>query len=176
MATPTDSALRSRVEAFVADISGLVRTAALQAVQDALSGAVPAKRGPGRPKNASAAKPPRPAKSGKRAKRDPEAVMAVAAKVHATIKAKPGQSVEEIPKGLRVTTKVLKLPIIKLLEAKVVSTKGQKRGTRYFASGSAPKSGPATKPAPESAAPKTGMAERMAKMRAARDAKRAAAK
>jgi predicted transcriptional regulator len=52
--------------------------------------------------------------------------------VHAAIKAKPGSSVEQLGKSLGMQTKQLALPIRKLLAAKQVKTKGQRRGTRYF--------------------------------------------
>jgi hypothetical protein len=123
-----NSDLRSRVDSFVADLEQLVRASALAAVESALG--VSAKRGPGRPRGAGSA--PRAAHTGKRVKRDPKAVLAVAARVHAAIKAKPGQSVEQIGKGLGMKTKDLALPIKKLLAAKSVKTKGQRRGTRYF--------------------------------------------
>lgn len=120
--------LRARVDAFVDDLNVLIREAALLAVHQALG--VSAKRGPGRPRGA--AKAPAAKRGGKRAKRDPQAVLAMADKVHAAIKAKPGQSVEQIGKGLGMPTKALTLPIRKLLDAKRVKTKGQRRGTRYF--------------------------------------------
>lgn len=122
MKNPTD--LRSRVDAFVADLSVLVRDAALNAVQEALG--TERRRGPGRPRKSA------PARAGRRAKRDPKAVLAVADKVLGVVKAKPGQSVEQIGRTLGMPTKALKLPVIKLLEGKKLRTKGQKRGTRYF--------------------------------------------
>jgi hypothetical protein len=39
---------------------------------------------------------------------------------------------EEIGRGLRTDTGVLKKPIAVLLAAKKLKTKGQKRGTKYF--------------------------------------------
>ncbi|TAJ19082.1 MAG: DNA-binding protein [Planctomycetota bacterium] len=126
MANPND--IRTLVDSFVSELTTLVRTSALEAVQGALGGSAPKRRGPGRPRGAAPV-----ARKGKRVKRDPAAVLAVADKVHAAIKAKPGQSVEQIGKGLGMKTKDLALPIKKLVEAKKVRTKGQRRGTRYFA-------------------------------------------
>ncbi len=57
----------------------------------------------------------------------------------------PGQSVEQIKKALGVATKDLQLPIVRLIAAKKLMTKGRKRGTRYFASGAAAKVAPAKK-------------------------------
>lgn len=51
----------------------------------------------------------------------------------AYIKANPGQRLEQIGKGVKSPTKELKLPIQKLFEQKAISTKGEKRGTKYFA-------------------------------------------
>lgn len=60
-------------------------------------------------------------------------MLKLAAKVHAAIKAKRGMSVEDIGRALRLPTKALKLPVAKLLQAKQVKAKGQKRATRYSA-------------------------------------------
>ncbi|MBM3978404.1 MAG: hypothetical protein FJ299_15625 [Planctomycetes bacterium] len=128
--SPND--LRARVDAFVADLAVLIRQSALEAVQEALGAGAAPRRGPGRPRGSG--KAPKAARGGKRAKRDPQAVLAMADKVHGIVKAKPGQSVEQIGKALRMPTKALTLPIRKLLEAKRVKTKGQRRGTRYFPS------------------------------------------
>lgn len=49
------------------------------------------------------------------------------------IKAKPGQRIEQIASAMRVSTTELKLPAQKLLAGKAVKTKGQRRGTHYFA-------------------------------------------
>lgn len=51
----------------------------------------------------------------------------------AQVKSKPGQRLEEIGRALRTDTGVLKRPIANLLSAKKLSTKGRKRGTKYFA-------------------------------------------
>jgi predicted transcriptional regulator len=48
------------------------------------------------------------------------------------IKTNAGQGVEQIAKALGTTTKELTLPIRKLLAEKKVTSKGQKRATRYF--------------------------------------------
>jgi hypothetical protein len=135
-----DREIRSRIDSFVGDLSQLVKIAALEAVHDALGANLEAgaradgsatarqpRRGAGRP-------PLVAAKRGRRAgKRSSEAVLETAATTLAYIQANDGQRLEEIAKGLSVTTKELKLPIAKLLEQKKLKTKGQKRGTRYFA-------------------------------------------
>jgi len=128
-----DAQLRARIDSFVADISNLVRAAALDAVASALGSPAPApaKRGPGRPPKAAASAAPAPRK-GKRGKRTPEDV-AKMGEVGVAYGAKnPGQSVEQIKKALGVEKKDLQLPIIRLIEAKKLKTTGQRRGTKYF--------------------------------------------
>jgi len=130
---------RARIEAFTNDLSTLVRQAALEAVSQALGGTAsigiaPVKRGPGRPARAASAAPPaKPARKGKRAKRTPEDVAKMGEAVVAYVAKNPGQSVEQIGKALGVKTKDLALPIIRMVEAKKLKTKGQRRGTPYFA-------------------------------------------
>ena len=47
----------------------------------------------------------------------------------------PGERIEQIGKALGVATKDLALPVKKLIAAKSVATKGQKRATKYFPKG-----------------------------------------
>jgi hypothetical protein len=49
------------------------------------------------------------------------------------IKAHPGHRIEQIAVALKLPTKELKLPAQKLLAGKTIKTKGQRRGTHYFA-------------------------------------------
>ncbi len=126
--------IESAVQSFVTETSNLVRVAALEAVEAALGGASPARRGPGRPKgsrNKPQAMPARAARGGIRARRSAEAVDATAAKFLAYVKANDGKRLEEIAKALRIPRKNLKLPAQKLLAAKAVKTTGAKRGTKY---------------------------------------------
>jgi len=69
------------------------------------------------------------------AKRDPEALEALA-KTFATFVAKhPGLRIEQINKELGTTTKDLALPIRKMIADGSIKTKGEKRSTTYFAKG-----------------------------------------
>ena len=145
--TQLDRQIQDRIQAFLTELSGLVRQSALEAVQAALGGGVaaPARRGPGRPRKNAAAGPiaaaapasvapaGKPARRAKRAKRTSADVDATAAALLAYVAANEGQSIEQIGKGMGVATKELKLPVIKLVEAKKLKTKGQRRGTKYFA-------------------------------------------
>lgn len=151
--------IKTRVDAFVNDLSDLIRQSALEAVAEALKkggevSAAPAARRPGRPAKAveapvaakPAGKPGRPAKSSssssassaaaakRRAgeKRSPVLLAQVTDQVGNHIKANPGQGVEQIAKALGTSTKELTLPIRKLLGDKKITSKGQKRATRYF--------------------------------------------
>lgn len=151
--TQLDRQIQDRIQAFLTELSGLVRQSALEAVQAALGGGVaaPVRRGPGRPRKNAAAGPiaaaapagaagsksgasaaGKPARRAKRAKRTSADVDATAAALLAYVAANEGQSIEQIGKGMGVATKELKLPVIKLMEAKKLKTKGQKRGTKYF--------------------------------------------
>jgi hypothetical protein len=152
--------IKARVEAFVNDLSDLIRQSALEAVGEALkkggapAPAAPAARRPGRPAKVveapvvakPAAKVGRPAKAAstsaasaaaaakRRAgeKRSPVLLAQVTDQVGNHIKSNPGQGVEQIAKALSTTTKELTLPIRKLLGDKKITSKGQKRATRYF--------------------------------------------
>ena len=124
-----DQEIRNRIQSFLAELSGLVKKSALEAVQSALStdGAAPKRRGPGRPRKTGA-----PAAGGKRAKRSSGQVDELATRVIAQVRSKQGQRLEELGRAMKMPTKGLKLPIQKLLAAKKLKTKGRKRGTQYF--------------------------------------------
>jgi hypothetical protein len=145
-----ENQIRNRVDAFVNELSDLVREAALQAVADALKkgepSAAPARKA-GRPAKAAAPVEPeekkttrargRPAaaKGAKRRageKRSPALLAQVTEQVFNHIKSNAGQGVEQIAKTLGTSTKELTLPIRKLLGEKKITSKGQKRATRYF--------------------------------------------
>ena len=159
-----DDEIHAQIEAFAANLTALVRRAALDAVTSAIGGApaaaahrAPARRG--RPKKvaapaaapAKAAKAPAaPAKGGKAApaakaavskkapkrvageKRPPAELAKLVDKLHDFIKAHPGQRMEAIGKALGTPTKDLNLPVKKLIAAKRLRVKGQKRATEYF--------------------------------------------
>ena len=153
-----ETELQARVNDFVSELSALIRRQALEAVSELLKkgdgGPQPAKK-PGRPvkveepkKAAKAAKPAaapaaKPAAAaaaaaaaaGKRKageKRTPQQLAQITDQVANYIKANAGQGVEQIAKALQTSTKELTLPIRKLLTDKKVTSKGQKRATRYF--------------------------------------------
>jgi hypothetical protein len=136
--TTIDTEIRSRIETFLEEISTLLKQAALDSVRAALGDdGAPARRGPGRPRKSAtgsttgARRVGRPKGGG--GKRSSEQVDEMAAQVLAHVKANPGESLEAISRAIRVATKELKLPVIKLLSTRQLKKTGQKRGTKYFA-------------------------------------------
>ncbi len=150
-----ENELKTRVDAFVNELSVLVRQAALKAVTEALQkGEVPAapparkagrpakapapveaqeeKKGSARSRGRPAAAAPKAAKRRAGEKRSPQILAQVTEQVFNHIKSNAGQGVEQIAKALGTTTKELTLPIRKLLADKKITSKGQKRATRYF--------------------------------------------
>ena len=79
---------------------------------------------------------PRPRVGAKRTAAD---LVALSERFAAFVKANPGLRIEQINKELGTVTKDLALPIRKLLADGVITSKGQKRSTTYFAGKKAPK-------------------------------------
>jgi hypothetical protein len=65
-------------------------------------------------------------------KRDPGIIAAMTEKLAAHIAKRPGQGMEEITKALGVALKDLALPVKRLVAAKRITTKGRRRGMKYF--------------------------------------------
>jgi hypothetical protein len=135
--------IRSQVDAFVSQLSALVRKAALEAVANALREGQPTvQRKPGRavksaPQPQEVKKAGRPARAAKPVrkkgeKRSKEELLAVTQRVLEHIRANSGQGVEQIAKELGTSTKELSLPLRKLLAEKKIISKGEKRATKYF--------------------------------------------
>ena len=141
MPTPTlDQEIQSRIQFFLAELSDLVKMAALGSVHAALGGepGPRMRRGPGRPRGSGKRGPGRPRKAaaarmGKRIRRSAEDLEAIAARVLAHVKANAGHRLEQIGAALKTDTAILKRPIANLLAVKHLRTEGQKRGTKYFA-------------------------------------------
>lgn len=78
-------------------------------------------RGPGRP-------------PGKQApKRTAGELDALAERFHEQVRSNPGHRIEVLAEAMEVSTRDLVLPVKKLIAAKRLTTKGQKRATRYWA-------------------------------------------
>jgi hypothetical protein len=130
-----DAEIQSRISTFLDELSLLVKRSALEAVHRALGEATSPRRGPGRPRKVSftpSRGPRRLATRGMRGKRTSAQIEAIGSRVLSHVRSKPGQRLEEIGRALKTDTAILKRPISNLLAAKKLSTKGQKRGTKYF--------------------------------------------
>ena len=138
MNSSLDTEIQSRISAFLAELSQLVKRQALEAVHEALGGAAAPRRGPGRPRKMTVRPGRRPramakrAVKGKRIRRSPEDLAKLQSTILAAVKAKQGQRLEEIGRAMKTDTGVLKRPMAMLVAGKKLKTKGQKRGTRYF--------------------------------------------
>ena len=75
---------------------------------------------------------PRPRKG---EKRTPADLASQVIELRAYIAKHPGERIEQIGKALGVATKDLALPVKKLIAARSVATKGQKRATKYYPKG-----------------------------------------
>jgi len=132
--------IRERVEAFAEELTELIRAAAMETVASALGeGAVGGGRGRGRGRRAAAAVAVRVGRRGARAasrekgaKRPPQEIEKLTAKLGDYVKSNPGQRIEQIAKGMGTSTKELNLPVKKLIATKAIKTRGQKRATQYF--------------------------------------------
>lgn len=139
------SQLESLVDNFVRDLETLVRKSALEAISDALGGAVgggtlglsasaPQKAKRGRPARAAAAAAPKqPKASGKRIRRSLDQIGAVADRIHSYVAQHPGKRAEEIKSALKISSKDWPRPVQMLLSNGRLSVKGAKRATTYTA-------------------------------------------
>jgi hypothetical protein len=123
------------VQGFVAQVTELARRAAIDTLESAFGG----RNGGRSATNGIVALAPggmgrlgRP-RGGRSGKRTPADLEALSEKFGSFVKANPGLRIEQINKQLGTTTKDLALPIRKLISDGVISTKGQKRSTTYFA-------------------------------------------
>jgi hypothetical protein len=123
------------VQGFVAQITELARRAAIDTLESAFGGRPARSSAPAAvaaPAAASLGRVGRP-RGGRGAKRTSADLEALSEQFASFVKANPGLRIEQINKQLGTTTKDLALPIRKLISEGVVSAKGQKRSTTYFA-------------------------------------------
>jgi hypothetical protein len=130
--TTLDNELRSKIDAFLEEISSLVKQTTLESVRSALGeGQGYAPRGRGLPRSVVSTAP-RAARGGAGGKRSTEEVEQMAQRIAGYVRSNPGVRLDAIASGLGTSTKELKLPVIKLLDSKGLKKTGQKRGTKYF--------------------------------------------
>jgi hypothetical protein len=120
-----------RVQAALDELVAAIQESTISSFQAMLSGGPASARSAQRATAARAARPAAKSRA-KGAKRSPEEIEAQTKLLLATIKKNPGLRIEEISKMIGVSTKELALPVIKLFEAKAISSKGNRRATRYF--------------------------------------------
>jgi len=124
------AAIQALVAKFVDDLEDLIVASTLDSVSAALSKRPGLSSLLGKATKSSAG---RGREREKGAKRSPEEIAQLTDQLHKFILKNPGLRIEQIAEGLGIDTKELVLPIKKLAAAKVLSTKGQKRATRYSA-------------------------------------------
>lgn len=133
--------IHARVEAFVAELTVLIRRAALESVTQALGTGAPQRAAPVAPRP----KRTRAAASSSGGRRSPKQLASTRDALSAHVAANPGQRMEEIKKALGLTTAQLRRPMTQLLAAGAIRREGEKRASRYFAGEEA---APAKKRAP----------------------------
>src|SRR5216110_2589939 len=117
------------VQGFVAQITELARRAALDTLESAFGG----KGGRGMALAVAGGGQVGRPRGGRGAKRTAADLEALSSKFASYVKSNPGLRIEQINKELGTTTKDLALPIRKLIADGKITTKGQKRSTKYFA-------------------------------------------
>jgi hypothetical protein len=123
-----DGKIRGLVEAFASDLTELIRESAFDTVRAALGDAAPSGRRSSKAAPAGVTRRALP----KGAKRDPGEIAKLTTRLLEYVKAHKGERVEQIAKGMGVSTRELNLPVKKLIASKAIRTKGHKRATQYF--------------------------------------------
>lgn len=137
-----ENQIQARVEEFAAELSTLVRQAALEAVGEAIRGGVSASLGraagrPARKTKATGRKSVSRTATGRRRRRTAEELVEMQSDLVAYVTKNSGQRLEQIAVGMNIDSHDLKRPIQMLLEEKMLTKQGQRRGTSYFAKGAA---------------------------------------
>lgn len=121
--------IQKRVDAFVTELSELVRQSALDAVRTALGNGASSNSAPARSRGRAVKVPTQSLTKGVR--RTPQEMTATRAKILAYVTANPGQRIEQIAAGLKVPAASLHLPT-RTMVGKTLRTTGERRATRYF--------------------------------------------
>jgi hypothetical protein len=134
-APDTQREIEIRIAEFTDELVELVRTATVNAVQEALSNQLGYAFGSGRARQAGRRSAPNgrsfpnPSNGGKRTSEELEALKA---QLLSYLERHAGERIEQIAVGMGASTKELSLPVKKLLAAGQLRTEGQKRATQYF--------------------------------------------
>lgn len=126
--TDIDSKIRGMVEAFASDLAALIRESAFDTVRAALGDSAPSGRRGSKAAVVGAGRRSLP----KGAKRPPQEITKLTARLLEYVKGHKGERIEQIAKGMGVSTRELNLPVKKLIASKALRTKGHKRATQYF--------------------------------------------
>jgi predicted HTH transcriptional regulator len=124
--------LRERIDAFVEELTEIVREEALEQVAKALGGATT------RVKRATRSAPTKRTSNttaGRAPKRTQDDLVALEAKIIRHVGKNPGMGAQEIALAFGLTTADVTLPLRRLVRDNKLETKGQKRGTRYHPGG-----------------------------------------
>ncbi len=122
--------IRTLVDDFAAQLEQLTKRMALEEVLAALGG----KAGTAASSGKRRGRPPgskNKARAGKGGKRTPAAMEKLSGALLAHVKANPGRRGDQIAAALRSDVKTIRGPMKKLIAAKKVKTKGQRRGMTY---------------------------------------------
>lgn len=127
--------LQLLVQGFVTQVTELARQVAVDTLASALNAPVATTSGPrlnrhGRGSPASGKRAVGLARGRQRPAGDRERL---SQRFLDHVKAYPGQRIEQINRALGTRTAELRGPVVKLIAAKVVKTKGDRRATTYFA-------------------------------------------
>src|SRR5688572_8510533 len=140
MSIDIDREIHGRIDSFVGEVSSLIKKTALGAVGQALGGETRpmARRGPGRPRKDQSGPTaggvgPLPRKARTRDRLSGKQIDVLQDRFVDYVSKNPGKGMEQIAAAIKSTTKQLRSPVMKLLEARKIKTTGQRRGTRYHA-------------------------------------------
>ena len=124
--------IRKRIDAFVSELTRLVREAALDAVTNALKQPldIASLRRLGRTRTGATTR--RRGGRSRSGKRPDAEIESTSRQLLDYVADHPGQGIEQIAKALGTQSKLLTLPIKRTIAAGQLVSKGHKRATRYF--------------------------------------------